>query len=147
MTLDEAKEELKRADHLVYVTLKYTRTCDVIKNSIHRLIRAIEFAADEALEHARKKKKIKVVSKIAKIKVESLKSIYKNKVKEYIELYTLLNQIYKSDYNKREEYRKNVTLISILKPEEFYEVNMEKLKEFFYKTKDFVNLIEDLVKK
>ena len=31
---DNAKQELKRADHLLYVTLKYTRTVDVIKNTI-----------------------------------------------------------------------------------------------------------------
>ncbi len=147
MTLDEAKEELKRVDHLVYITLKYTRTCDVIKNTIHRLINAIEFATSEALEHARKKKKIKIVSKISKIKIDTLKDVYKIKVRDYIALYNLLKQIDKAEFSKREEYRKNVTLISMLKPGEFYEVNTDKLKEFFYKTKEFIDLVGNLVKK
>ena len=32
--VEGAKEELKRADHSIYITLKYTRTVDVIKNII-----------------------------------------------------------------------------------------------------------------
>ena len=34
----DANEELKRVDHLIYVSLKYTRTIDVIKNIIERFI-------------------------------------------------------------------------------------------------------------
>ena len=48
--IPEAKEELKRADHLLYVTLKYTRTADVIKNTIHRLLNAIDYAIIFSLE-------------------------------------------------------------------------------------------------
>ena len=42
--LDEAKEEIKRADHLIYISLKYTKTVDVIKITIQRLINAFDFA-------------------------------------------------------------------------------------------------------
>ncbi len=40
-SLDLAKEEIKRADHLMYVSLKYTRTVDILKSIIERLINAI----------------------------------------------------------------------------------------------------------
>ncbi|MEK7201541.1 MAG: hypothetical protein AAB737_02820, partial [Patescibacteria group bacterium] len=57
--IEGAKEDLKRADHSIYVTLKYTRTVDVIKNVIKRLINACDLAMIEALEHLKKQKKIK----------------------------------------------------------------------------------------
>ena len=40
--LEEAFEELKRVDHLIYVSLKYTRTTDVLKNVIDRMITTAE---------------------------------------------------------------------------------------------------------
>ena len=45
-TIEKAKEELKRADHLYYVSLKYTKTVDVIKSIIERLINAFDFTID-----------------------------------------------------------------------------------------------------
>ena len=41
--LYDAEKELKRVDHLIYVSLKYTRTVDVFKNIIKRLISTIDF--------------------------------------------------------------------------------------------------------
>ena len=32
--LTNACEELTQVDHLIYVSLKYTRTCDVLKTSL-----------------------------------------------------------------------------------------------------------------
>ena len=34
--LVDSKQEINRADHLIYVSLKYTRTVDVIKSIIER---------------------------------------------------------------------------------------------------------------
>jgi hypothetical protein len=42
--LDESKEELKRVDHLIYVSLKYTRTVDVLRNVVARLLAALDYA-------------------------------------------------------------------------------------------------------
>ena len=44
--IENAVSQLKRADHLLYVTLKYTRTVDVIKSIIKRLISAFDFAVE-----------------------------------------------------------------------------------------------------
>ena len=54
----DARQELKRADHLLYVTLKYTKTTDVIKNAIRRLINACDYAIIDILERLKEKKKI-----------------------------------------------------------------------------------------
>ena len=60
-SLDNAKEELKRVDHLIYVSLKYTRTVDVIKSIIERMINAFDFSIRAGLEYAKGKKKIKAI--------------------------------------------------------------------------------------
>ena len=51
-------QEKISADHLLYVSLKYTKTCDVIKNLLLRWRKMIETAIDSTLKHSKKKKKI-----------------------------------------------------------------------------------------
>ena len=51
--LDKAKSELKRADHLIFVSLKYTRTVDVIRSIIERLINRLMVAGHKGKKHAR----------------------------------------------------------------------------------------------
>ncbi len=133
---DTAKGELKRADHLIYVTLKYSRTVDVIKNILKRLISAIDMAVNDLL--TRKKKKI---PKIIKEKLTLLEKTYPkdNKIKDYIDFYYLLLKIDKADFKKKEEYRKNVTLIT-----RYAEVNIPLVMEYFEKTIELVNYLNEL---
>lgn len=44
--ITNAVEELKRVDHLIYVSLKYTRTVDVIRSVINRLIESYNAIID-----------------------------------------------------------------------------------------------------
>ncbi len=50
--LETAQDELKRADHLMFVSLKYTRTVDVIKSIITRLKAAIDAGFEVLLQAA-----------------------------------------------------------------------------------------------
>ena|SRR3989338_3462714 len=132
--IENAVSQLKRADHLLYVTLKYTRTVDVIKSIIKRLISAFDFAVEEMLEKSKEKKKIRSVPRSPIERIELIKKIINDKkIKDYIKFYYLLRQIDKSSFKAKEEYRKHVTLIT---PK--IEVDVEKVKEYYYKTKDFV---------
>src|SRR3989344_6236908 len=139
---DNAKQELKRADHLLYVTLKYTRTVDVIKNTIKRLINAFDYAILEALEWTIKKKKIKKISDLNKLRAEDLNKVYPE-IKTYIDFYNLLKRVDRAEYAKKEEYRKNVTMM--VTDEMILEINIPKLKEYFEKTKEFVEWVDNLV--
>ena len=141
---DNAKQELKRADHLLYVTLKYTRTVDVIKNTIKRLINAFDYAILEALEWTIKKKKIKKISDLNKLRAEDLNKVYPE-IKTYIDFYNLLKRVDRAEYTKKEEYRKNVTMI--VTDEMILEINIPKLKEYFEKTREFVEWVDNLVRK
>jgi len=55
------EKEMKAAEHLLYVSLKYTKTCDVILNLIYRWKKLVEIAIDILLEKAKKRKQIKVI--------------------------------------------------------------------------------------
>ncbi len=135
------KEEIKRADHLIYVSLKYTRTCDIIKNVIQRLINAFDYGIIDLLEHLKKKKKIIIIPKSPLARRELVEQMLKKDLAKFMKLYDLLRKIDKSEFIRREEYRKGVTMI--VKDKKSIEINIEVLKEYFEKTKEFVKFIEN----
>lgn len=130
---DSAKGQLLRAEHLFYVTLKYTRTGDVIRNAIKRLISALDYAVTDMLEV----KKAKDLPPIPLMRVDMIKKISPKdrKVSELVDFYYLLRRIDKSKFEVKEEFRKNVALVA-----DGEIVNIERLKEFLNKTKEFVEI-------
>lgn len=146
--LTEAKEEMKRAEHLLFVTLKYTRTADVIRNNIKRLINAYDFTIAAILEKLKDKGKIVKVPLTPISRAELLKEKVKRNADmlDYLALYFLMKTIDKAkNYGKREEFRKNVTLI-VKREEGDLEVNMVTLKEYFNKTREFLEYGEEKYK-
>jgi hypothetical protein len=75
-----AMEELKRVDHLIYVSLKYTRTGDVVKNIISRLADSYEFMTIALLEKLKKEKKIFDVPDFPAEQIRLVIEHYKDKV-------------------------------------------------------------------
>ncbi|MFH1400884.1 MAG: hypothetical protein ABIH41_05155, partial [Nanoarchaeota archaeon] len=59
--LENAKEELKRVDHQIYVSLKYTRTVDVLINIMRRMVDAYEFMIEAALKYCVESKKMETI--------------------------------------------------------------------------------------
>ena len=94
-----AVEELKRVDHLIYVSLKYTRTVDVIKNTINRIINCFDFGMESLLLYAKEKKIIGDIPPIPALKCELLEKVFKNNkelldyLKFYLELRKIMQQI------------------------------------------------------
>ena len=136
--IESARGELQRADHLIYVTLKYTRTGDVIKNIIERLIGSMNYSITDMLEFLKSKNKIKEVPSSDIAKLELLKSCLKQVIskdkalKEQLDLYLLLKKVSKLPFSVREEYRKNVTLIA-----EDIEIDMSTIVLYYTMTKEF----------
>lgn len=138
-----AKDELKRADHLIYVTLKYTRTVDVIKNTIKRLISALEFSAFDALNHLKVKGKVKdSIPAHPNLRFNLLLALLP-KTKKAFDFYSYLRKIDRAEFGKKEEYRKNVALIAKdVIGNKAVEVNVEVLKQLYDQTVVFVSEIE-----
>ena len=146
-SINEAKEEMKRADHLLFVTLKYTRTTDIIKSAIGRLVNAFDNAVIHALEILKKKKKLKEIPLSPVSRAEVLRDLTKRDLYmlDYLNLYFLLRKIYRAEYTKKEEFRKHVTL-TVIHKDEAIEVDIKKLEEYYDKTREFVNYVAEKYK-
>ena len=140
---ETAREELKRADHSIYVSLKYTRTVDIIKNTIKRLISAFDLALLDVCEHLRAKRKIKSIPTVAILRADTVSKNLPD-LKPYIEFYNMLKDIDKAKYDKKEEYRKNVTLIVYIGNKRI-DVDIKTLEIYYNKVNDFLNMVESLM--
>ena len=107
---ESARGELQRAEHLIYVTLKYTRTGDVMKSIIERLINSMNYSITDMLDYAKQKNKIKDVPMSDIAKLELLKRVLKQEIMKYknlknkLELYIMFKNVSKSQVMVREEY-------------------------------------------
>jgi len=109
----EAREELKRLEHIIYVSLKYTRTTDVIINALTRLVSVFDLIIEAYLEKAREEGMIHALPKSPALRGTKLAELYADdaKLQSYMAFYAFLKIILKSTYGKREEYRRHVTVI------------------------------------
>lgn len=142
--LYEAKEELKRADHLLYVSLKYTRSVDVIRSIIERLISAFDKMIDGLLEMAEEKGKIITIPKSPGLKAEKIREIYecKEHCPEYVDFYLMLRQLIITDFERIGEFRKNVAMISYIDGERI-EVNIEMVTNYYHHSKKLIEYLEE----
>ena len=145
--LEEAREELKRVDHIIYVSLKYTRTVDIVRNALNRMVSAFDYIIEGILDHNREKKKIARIPPVQKEKIETLAELYKDdlELKRFITFYTFLRELVKAPYNRRDEYRRHVTMIAELK-NQTAEVDIDVLEDNYdVMAKKFLDYAEILI--
>ncbi len=145
--IQNAMQELKRADHSIAVSLKYTRTVDVIKSIIERLINTISFALDALLRHAKAQKKIAEVPALPRIKVEEVKRLYASDrtIIDFCDFFLLLRRIDKAKFARAQEYRRHVTMTAHLDGGESVEVTIDIISDYFERTKEFLNYVARLI--
>jgi hypothetical protein len=146
--MEDIIQEKISADHLLYVSLKYTKTCDVILNLILRWRKMIETAIDEILEHAKKKKKISSVPTNPIKKIEEIKKVFK-KDKEFLEVIEMYEMFRKIEELRKErigEFRKNVNLKIFYRGQEI-NVNLEQLKIYAAKLEKFISITKQFLLK
>lgn len=146
--LNNVKNEIKRVDHLFFVSLKYTRTVDIVRSIIERMINALDFGIDALLEQAKKNKKIEKFPPSPKLKADLAKKLYSSdeKLIDFIDFYLLLRKIIKANYTRKEEYRRHVAMMSETEPGKYIEVNIDLLSEYYKKIKEFAEYLQTLLK-
>lgn len=109
----EAREELKRLEHIIYVSLKYTRTVDVIINALKRMVSTYDYIIEAYLEKATENGFINSLPKSPALKGKKLAELYPDDevIQKNLKFYDCLRTILKSSYRKRQEFRRHVTLI------------------------------------
>lgn len=146
-SFENAVQELKRVDHLFWVSLKYTRTVDVIRNTVERLINLYDFGLDSVLRYAKANKFIAEVPKIPLHKADAVKKALPQfpELAGYADLYVKLRKILNSEYTKREEYRRHVTMTVFVDSQQI-EVNIDYLKEQYETSREFIRLVRGIIK-
>ncbi len=124
----EAREELKRLEHIIFVSLKYTRTVDVILNALNRMVSTFDWILEAFLEKAKEEGKIAVLPKSPALRARKVSELYADdrQLLKYIEFYMFLKAILNEDQKKREEFRRHVTLIVEL-PNATAEIKIDNL--------------------
>jgi len=109
----EAKEELKRLEHIIYVSLKYTRTVDVIINALNRMVSMFDFIIEAFLEKAKEEGKIETLPKSPALRANILSKQFPDDphLQKYLTFYAFLKTILKLPHKKKEEFRRHVTMI------------------------------------
>jgi len=144
--LDNAQQELKRTDHLIYVSLKYTRTVDIIKSIIERLINAYDLGIMALLDMFKEKGMVDKIPKSPGLKTKILRELYKDQkiILEFIDFYHLLRDLSRADFKRKNEFRRHVTMTAMLQ-EGAVEINIDSITEYYHRTKIFLKLVEKII--
>ena len=145
MLEDIIKEKIS-ADHLFYVSLKYTKTCDVIVNLLLRWKIMIDFSVDALLKHAKNKKKIARIPMTPRQRIDKIKEIFKKdqNIMKAIELYEMFRQIETLEKKRECEFRKNVNLKVIYQGQEI-NINLDMLKEYAAILERFISSLKQFL--
>ena len=138
--MEDIIQEKISADHLLYVSLKYTKTCDVIINLLFRWKKMIDTSIDSILARAKKKKKISSLPTNPAKKIEVIKKLFRKdkNFQEVLEMYEMFRKIEDLRIERIGEFRKNVTLKVLYRGDEV-NINLEKLKEYSEKLEKFIS--------
>ena len=142
--LEQIIKEKTSADHLLYVSLKYTKTCDVILNLIKRWGFMIGACVDGLLIQAKKNKKVNIIPLAPRQKIELVKKTFKNspEITKVMGIYDFFKRIDNLPKKREFEFRKNVRLVVDDNNKEVI-IDLEKLKEY---SKDIDIFIESIKK-
>jgi len=146
-SLHEARNELKRVDHQIYVSLKYTRTVDVLMNTLNRMIDAYNCLIESLLKYAVEKKLVKEddLPKTPLEKGNLTKELFTDDiVQKNMELYFLLRKIVKTNPLKEQEFRRHVTLRTIVDDKEIA-VDIDIASEYYDKIKAFYEWVQQKI--
>ncbi len=141
--MEQLIKEKISADHLLYVSLKYTKTCDVIINLLLRWKTMIEIGMDMLVERMKKQKRWKPVPDAPRAKLVQLKQLYANnkEVSETLKIYELFRDIEQLEKVREQEFRKGVNL-QVTYRSEVININLDKLKEYAELLERFISVLK-----
>jgi hypothetical protein len=122
----EAGEELKRLEHIIYVSLKYTRTVDVIINALNRLVGIYDLIIEAFLK---KENGDEPLAKSPALRARMLAELFPDDalLQKHLHFYQFLKNVLKLPYTRRREFRRHVTLIVDMEGNCTAEVNIDNL--------------------
>ncbi len=146
---EEIIKEKTSADHLMYVSLKYTKTCDVIMNLLARWKSLIEISFDAILEKRVEDEKIERMPATPKERIEFMKKYFvkDEAIQKIIPIYIFFKRIPDLKKVRSGEFRKNVHLQVLVTPTRNVDINMEKLGEYYAAVEAFMLRVKEILTK
>jgi len=142
-----ALEELKRVDHLLYVSLKYTRSVDVIRNVIGRIINALDFLMETLLIDFEERD---IIDGIPTLPVQRANILLEKaedpRVKPMVEFYLLMRKVMRAEYTASKEFRRHVTM-SFQINDVPMQIDIDKVHEYYIFLKEQFDFVMETVKK
>jgi len=143
---EEIIKEKTSADHLMYVSLKYTKTCDVILNLLARWKSLIEISFDAILERGCEDGSIECMHATPKQRIEFMKKYFAKDeaIQKVVPLYIFFKRVPDLKKVRSGEFRKNVNLRVVVTPTRNVDINMEKLGEYYDIVEAFMKRVKDI---
>jgi hypothetical protein len=143
-TIENAVEELKRVDHSIFVSLKYTRTVDILINILIRMVDCYEFLILALLKYALEHKMCTEIPQSPKEKAVMIKELFKEQeIHDNIDLYLLLKAMLKSNHTKENEYRRHVAMRAIVAGREEI-ININIISQYYEYLTSFFHMVDNL---
>lgn len=144
--ITEILKEKTSADHLMYVSMKYTKTCDVILNLVARWKSMIEMCFDVMIQKMFDEGVIKQMPDSPKQKIEFVRTYLKKHkaIQETVPVYIFFKRIPDLTKTREGEFRKNVCL-KVVEPGKITEINLEKLKEYSEVLERFISEVKQFL--
>lgn len=145
-TLNNAYTEIKRADHIVYVSLKYTRTADVIKNVVERLIDANSLMIASLVKKLVADCKVVDSEYSLSEKIKLLKDNFPDDklILDMMEFNNYLRKLSRAEFTGENEYRRHVMMKAIVDGV-LQEIDIEKITEYYDRVKSYFFHIRDII--
>ncbi|HII71951.1 TPA: hypothetical protein HA265_04315 [Candidatus Woesearchaeota archaeon] len=145
-SLYDAREELKRADHLIFVSLKYTRTCDVLQHVIERLSNSIGFMFQALLEDLKEKGSIEEVPAAPIPRAKLVKEQFSGDelLEKFADLFMKMRKISKADFSRECEFRRHVTLTTMV-DDSIVKVDIDIVTAWYKEIKELFEYVEKRV--
>ncbi|MBS3087688.1 hypothetical protein J4226_03775 [Candidatus Pacearchaeota archaeon] len=146
---EEIIKEKTSADHLMYVSLKYTKTCDVILNLLARWKSLIEISFDAILEKGCEDGSIACMHATPKQRIEFINKYFSkdDAIQKVVPLYVFFKRVPELKKVRSGEFRKNVNLKIVVTPTKNVDINMEKLSEYYDVVEAFMIRVKAILSK
>lgn len=138
--LEKSKEELKRADHLIYVSLKYTRTVDVLQSILQRLVQCFTFSEIAILEYLKFKEKIEEIPGNVVARINLVREYFPNEEIDFLlDLFIVMRRILRQEPVKSNEFRRGVRMSTILN-DCVVSVDIDSAEQYYKEVETFLRI-------
>lgn len=138
----DARQELKRVDHLIFVTLKYTRTVDVLRSILKRLISAYDNLMIEMLTVFKDQEMIMAIPIVPGLRTKAIENTLPNDtLNEMINFYRHLRKLLNVPFKKNQEYRRHVNM-EVEFDEGVFKVFIDTVEDYYHKTLNYFENVE-----